>query len=161
MQERRAYITFAGRSVWALLNTYHAVLREGVYAPTDVSILMDAACRSSPAGIVEGIGIISERYGISPRISTVDLPCGDYAAAGEAVLRLAERLCREGSAIALDITPGRKAAIVSACTALASAGIAPAHIYYLGLLVEEGMALPYPMIPLHLQPLHDLAGGRA
>lgn len=161
MQGRRAYITFAGRSAWALLNTYYAVLRKGDYAPSEVYIVTDPACRSDPAGIVEGIGIISERYGINPRVSTVAVPCGDYPAVGETIGRLAERLCREGYAIALDITPGRKAAIVSACTALASAGVAPAHIYYLGLLIEDGMARPYPMIPLHLQVLHDLAGGRA
>lgn len=156
-----AYITFAGRSAWALLNTYHAVLREGAYAPSEVYIVTDPACRPAPPGLVEGIRTISERYGTDPRISTVDLPCGDHAAAGEAVLRLAERLSAEGRTIALDITPGRKAAIVSACAALAAAGIAPAHIYYLGLQVEDGIPLPYPMIPLHLQALHDLAGGGA
>jgi len=159
MQERKAYITFAGRSAWALLNTYQAVLRETAYAPSEVYIVMDAACRSRPSGIVEGIGIISERYGISPQISTVDVPCGNYPTVGEAVLRLAERLSGDGYSIALDITPGRKAAIVSACTALASAGITPQHIYYLSLLIEEGLPQPYLMIPLHLQVLHDLAGG--
>lgn len=161
MQERRAYITFAGRSAWALLNTYQAVLREQGYAPSEVYIVTDAACRAEPSKIVEGVGIISERYGADPTISIVDVPCNDYPAVGKIVAELAGRLASEGCAIALDITPGRKAAIVSAGAALASAGIKTEHIYYLGLLTETGMPRPYLTIPLHLQALHDLAGGRA
>lgn len=161
MHDLRAYITFAGRSAWALLNTYHAVLREKRYVPSEVYIVTDTACRSGPSGIVEGFGIISERYGIDPLISTVEVPCGDFPGTGEEVLRLAKHLHGNGYAIALDITPGRKAAIVSACAALASAGIAPDHIYYLSLLSEEAIPQPYPMIPLHFQVLHDLAGREA
>ncbi|MDD4254610.1 MAG: hypothetical protein PHP59_04450 [Methanofollis sp.] len=159
MRRGTAYITFAGRSVWALLNTYHAVLREGRCLPDKVHIIAETPCMPGTAAATEGIGIISRRYGISPPVSVTSVPCGDFAGATGTVLDLARNRVAEGYEIALDITPGRKALIVSACLALADAGIAPAHIFYLGLQGGGPLPLPHPMIPLHLQTLHDLAGG--
>jgi hypothetical protein len=153
------YITFAGRSIWALLNTYHAVLREGRCLPGEVHIIAETPCMPDTAAAVRGIGIISRRYGTSPAVSVTAVPCGDFAGAAGTVLELARRRAGEGDEIALDITPGRKALIVSACLTLANAGIVPTHIFYLGLQGRESLPLPYLMIPLHLQALHDLAGG--
>lgn len=157
--DRTAYIVFAGRSLWALLNTYHAVLRNGICSPDEVQIVVETPCMSGTAAAAEGIGIISQRYGISPAVSTVPVPCGDFAAAAGRVRDLARGLAADGFSIALDITPGRKALIVASCLALASADIAPAHIFYLNLQGGGPLPLPHLMIPLHLQTLHDLAGG--
>lgn len=156
---RTAYIAFAGRSLWALLNTYHAVLRDEICLPDEVRIIAETPCLSDLTAATEGIGIISQRYGIAPAVSTVPVPCGDFAAAAGKVCDLARGLAADGFSIALDITPGRKALIVASCLALASAGIAPAHIFYLNLQGGGPLPLPHLMIPLHLQALHDLAGG--
>lgn len=159
MGYRTAYITFAGRSVWALLNTYHAVLREGRCFPDEAHIIAETPCMPGTATAVEGIGIISRRYVTLPAVSVTAVPCGDFAGAAGTVLALARSRVAEGYEIALDITPGRKALIVAACLALADAGIAPTHIFYLSLRGGGPLPLPHLMIPLHLQTLHDLAGG--
>ncbi|QYZ78181.1 hypothetical protein E2N92_01405 [Methanofollis formosanus] len=150
----QAYITLAGRSGWALLNTYHAVLRERGYRPAEVHLV---AWEESALGtVLEGIRLISERYAFSPRISVVRVAEGDYAAAGERVLGLVRAFAARGFETALDITPGRKAAIVSVCLDLAAADLRVDHIYYLGLPIPDPPARPYLLIPLHIQPLRDL-----
>jgi hypothetical protein len=154
-----AYITFAGRSVWALLNTYHAVLREGRCLPDEVHIVAETPCTADTATVSAGIGIISRRYGTSPAVSVTAVPCDDFVGAAGTVLDLARRRTAEGHEIALDITPGRKALIVAASLALVDAGISPAHIFYLSLQGGGPLPLPHPMISFHLQTLHDLAGG--
>ncbi|QSZ66321.1 hypothetical protein RJ40_01795 [Methanofollis aquaemaris] len=150
----QAYISLAGRSGWALLNTYHAVLRERGYRPALVHLV--AWEESSVGPVLEGIRLISKRYGFSPEVSVVRVAEGDYAAAGEEVTGLVRFLIAGGFEIALDITPGRKAAIVSVCLDLAAADLRVDHIYYLGLPIPDPPAMPYLLIPLHIQPLRDL-----
>jgi len=38
---RKAYITILGRSTWALINTYHAVLMEEAYHPDVIHIFAE------------------------------------------------------------------------------------------------------------------------
>ena len=150
----QAYITLAGRSGWALLNTYHAVLRERGYHPAEVYIVAWEESFLGP--VLEGLRIISERYGFSPEVSVVRVAEGDYAAAGARVCGLVRSLAARGFETALDITPGRKAAIVSVCLDLAAASLQVDHIYYLGLPIPDPPPRPYLLIPLHIQPLRDL-----
>ncbi|MBP2145155.1 hypothetical protein J2129_000609 [Methanofollis sp. W23] len=154
-QERaQAYLTLAGRSGWALLNTYHAVLRERGARPAEVHLVAWEESRLGP--VLEGLRLISARYGFSPEVSVVRVAEGDYTAAGREVTGLVRALVARGFETALDITPGRKAAIVSVCLDLAAEGLQVDHIYYLGLPIPDPPASPYLLIPLHIQPLRDL-----
>ncbi|MDD3621214.1 MAG: hypothetical protein PHQ81_02280 [Methanofollis sp.] len=153
-ERAQAYLTLAGRSGWALLNTYHAVLRDRGARPAEVHLVAWEESRLGP--VLEGLRLISERYGFSPKISVIRVTEGDYAAAGREVTGLVRSLVARGFETALDITPGRKAAIVSVCLDLAAASLQVDHIYYLGLPIPDPPARPYLLIPLHIQPLRDL-----
>ncbi|TAJ44013.1 hypothetical protein [Methanofollis fontis] len=153
-----AYITCAGRSGWAMLNTYHAVLKGTAFRPRQVHILADPLCADA-VPLIMGFELISGRYGIDAPVTIHETAPDDHRGAGMLVLSLVRDLIAEGYTIGIGITAGRKATIAAISFALAREGIMPDHLYYLGLKKGEGIARPYPMIPLHLQALHDLAEG--
>ncbi|RLI82537.1 hypothetical protein DRP07_05010 [Archaeoglobales archaeon] len=149
----KAYITILGRSTWALLNTYYAVLMEKAYFPDSVYIYAEEIYSEELKKAVEGIKILSEEFGFMPEIFTEIVSEADFINAGKEISQLVKRLKEEGHKIAIDITPGRKA--------LVAAALIPAvkyrmdHVFYLS--VKRLEAKPYMMIPLSIQELKDFA----
>ena len=67
-----------GRSVWALLNAYYAVLRETPYRPTDIIILSETEHEGQIPVVKKGLKILSEGYAITPKIDVEQIPTGDF-----------------------------------------------------------------------------------
>ncbi len=157
MSEKRAYITILGRSVWALLNTYYAVLMEKSYYPDSVYIYAEDIYAEELEKAAEGIKILSEEFGFTPEIHAEIVNEADFIKAGKEISQLIKKLKEEECSIAIDITPGRKA--------LVAAALIPAvkhrmdHVFYLA--VKRLEPKPYMMIPLSIQQLKDFmeAGG--
>jgi hypothetical protein len=147
----KAYITILGRSTWALLNTYYAVLMEKNYHPDSVYIYAEDVYAEELEKGEEGIKILSEEFGFMPEIHTKTISEADFINAGREISQLVKKLKEEGCSIAIDITPGRKA--------LVAAALIPAikhrmdHVFYLA--VKRLEAKPYMMIPLSIQQLKD------
>ncbi|MFW5639361.1 MAG: hypothetical protein ACOCG4_08920, partial [Methanoculleus sp.] len=59
---RDAYITLLGRSTWALVNAYHAVLREKGLRPERVSIVTEELYAEGAPTAARAILMISEGY---------------------------------------------------------------------------------------------------
>ncbi|RXE56569.1 hypothetical protein ABH15_08495 [Methanoculleus taiwanensis] len=150
-----AYITPLGRSTWALVNTYYAVLRERGLRPERVYIIVERPYAKNAGTAKEAISIISEAFGSAPEIFLELVEEADFVGAGRTVGSLVERLAGEGFSIALDITSGRKATIAGALAAVAAGGTEIRHIYYLAMKSVEDIAKPYMMIPLRLQEIRD------
>ncbi len=148
---KKAYITILGRSTWALINTYYAVLMKGVYFPDVIYIFAEDIYVEELEKAAEGVKILSEEFGISPEINTHVVPEADFIQAGKTISDLIKKLIEEGCSIAIDITPGRKA--------LVAAALIPAvrqkmdHVFYLAVKRLENR--PYMMIPLSNQSLRD------
>jgi len=53
----RAYITILGCSMWALLNTYYAVLMEKAYYPDAIHVFAEDAYAGELEKVVEGLKI--------------------------------------------------------------------------------------------------------
>jgi hypothetical protein len=147
------YITMTGRSIWALLNAYYAVLRETPYRPTDIIILSETEHEGQISVVKKGLKILSEEYNISPKVEIEKIPTGDFIEAGRKISARIRKVKQEGGKVAIDITPGRKALVAGALIPLAS--ISVDHVFYLQITSTDGAAKPYMMIPLASQQLRD------
>lgn len=151
-----AYITLLGRSTWALVNAYHAVLREKGLRPEQVYIVTEKPYDEDVSLATRAILVISEGYGIAPTIKTEILPRADFVKAGAAVKSLAEDLIAQGFDVSIDITSGRKVTVAGTLIAISAAGIHIRHIYYLAMKSLDDVAKPYMMIPHQIQGIRDL-----
>ncbi len=151
-----AYITLLGRSTWALVNAYHAALREKGLRPERVIIVTEELYAEGVPIAVSAIQIVSEEYGFSPAITIEVLPEADFMRAGAAIRALAEDLIDQGFGVAIDITSGRKVTVAGALIAISLAEIRIRHIYYLAMQSLDDVAKPYMMIPHQIQQLRDL-----
>jgi hypothetical protein len=147
------YITMTGRSVWALLNAYYAVLRETPFRPTDIIIISETEHEGQIPIVKKGLKILSEGYAITPKIDVEQIPTGDFMDAGRKISARIRKVKQEGSKVAIDITPGRKALVAGALIPLAS--ISVDHVFYLQITSTDDAAKPYMMIPLSSQQLRD------
>jgi hypothetical protein len=149
----RAYITLLGRSKWALINSYYAVLEEKTYYPNKVIVCSEA--NSHPEEISSALTAISEEYGFKPSIEVKTIPDGDFIAAGNLIKLDLKQLKEADYETALDITPGRKATVAGAILSATRQSID--HIYYLMIDSTDEADKPYPLIPFKRQKLIDFA----
>jgi len=151
-----AYIALLGRSTWALVNAYHAVLREKGLRPERVIIVTEEPYAQEASVAAEAIGIISEEYGFAPAVATEILPEADFIRAGQTIRTLAGDLIKQGLRVAIDITSGRKVTVAGALIAVSVAGLDIRHIYYLAMKSTDDVAKPYMMIPHQIQQIRDI-----
>lgn len=152
MSSDTAYITFLGRSVWALLNSYYAVLRKTRIRPTMIYVFGEEIFASQVEMIRKGLLILSDAYGATPKIEIEILKTANYLEACRRIPAIIHDLKMKGMQVALDITPGRKALVAGA---LIASRDDLDHIYYLAISSTEDAAKPYMMIPLSIQELKD------
>lgn len=151
MPEKKAYITLLGRSAWAVLNTYYAVLVEKSYYPDTIHIFSEKSYSEDLENIIEEMKVLSEEFGFEPEIDSTIIEDNDFITAVRKIGELVKGLKEQGCSVAIDITPGRKT--------LVSAALIPAvklrleHVFYLA--VKELEDKPYIMIPLANQQLRD------
>ena len=150
------YITLLGRSTWALVNAYHAVLREKGLRPEQVVIVTEEPYAANASIAAEAIRIISEGYGCSPAIDVEVLPEADFVQAGRTIRSLAADLIGQGFYVAIDITSGRKVTVAGALIAVSLTGLDIRHIYYLAMKSTDDVAKPYMMIPHQVQKIRDI-----
>jgi len=154
MGSEKAYITVLGRYLWAMVNSYYAVLREEDYCPEQVYIVAEERFESEAEKGKEAFRILNEEYGISPNVETIIVKDVDFISAGEKISKTIKDLKEDDSKIALDVTPGRKPLVTAALVPAIKHGLE--HIYYLEISDLDEVAKPYMEIPLGKQKLWDL-----
>jgi len=147
----KSYLTLLGRSTWALVNSYYAVLEEQNYYPDSVKVYAES--NNGTQHVAEVIKSISNEYGFNPSIEITEIPEGDFIAAGLTISADLKRLKEEGYETALDITPGRKPLVAGAILSASKHNID--HIYYLMIDSTEDADKPYLLIPRKRQTLTD------
>lgn len=150
---KNAYITLLGRSSWALINTYYAVLKKGDYVPDVVYVFVENSYEDKLEKIISGLEILSEEFGIKPEIKSQIVNDADFKNAGMEFLPLMKKLKEDGFSIAVDITPGRKSLVAAALLAAKKSTVI--HVFYLAVDKIGKAAFPYMMIPLTNQILRD------
>lgn len=151
MTEKKAYITLLGRSAWAVLNTYYAVLAEKGYYPDVIHIFAEKSYSEDLEKIAEGMRILSEEFGFEPEISSTVIEDNDFISAVRRIGELVKKLKERGCSVAIDITPGRKTLVSAAL--ISAVKLRLEHVFYLA--VKQLEARPYMMIPLANQQLRD------
>jgi len=150
------YITLLGRSTWALVNAYQAVLREKGLRPERVAIVTEEPYAANAAIAAGAVRIVSEGYGFAPTVDVEVLPEADFVQAGRTIRSLASDFIRQGFHVAIDITSGRKVTAAGALIAVSLAGLDIRHIYYLAMKSTDDVAKPYMMIPRQIQKIRDI-----
>jgi hypothetical protein len=108
-----------GRSIWSVLNSYYAVLKEKQYYPDEIILFTEGkktdTLKSNTKTTTTGLKIISENFGITPRIKSehlseieYDIEYGDFIKAGKEISKLIQKRKKDGDTVAIDITPGKK-----------------------------------------------------
>jgi hypothetical protein len=153
MSSEQVYFTILGRSSWALLNCYYAVLRETSFRPSEILIVTEEVFVPKIGPVREGLSILSEAYQITPQIGEIVLGEADFRAACTQIPEAILQRKRQGMIVGIDITSGRKALIAGALLAIPRDALD--HVFYLAITHVEGAARPYLMIPLQMQKLKD------
>lgn len=153
----KAYITMLGRSTWAMINSYYAVVMRG-YRPDKIYIFLEDIYSEKLPKAVEALKIISSEYGFSPEIEWAIIEEDNFLEADGKIGELLKKLKEEGYEVSVDITSGRKALVAGA--AIHALPLEVEHLFYLSLRDLEYANRPYMMIPLHIQKLKDFMEGR-
>jgi hypothetical protein len=153
LSAEQLYIALLGRSSWALLNCYYAVLRETSYRPTEILLVTEELFSARIRSVREGLIILSKAYNISPQIGEILLKEADFQGACTRIPEEIQERKRRGMVVAVDITSGRKALIAGSLLAVPRESLD--HVFYLAITTTEGAAVPYLMIPLQMQQLKD------
>ncbi|WP_144060498.1 hypothetical protein [Archaeoglobus sulfaticallidus] len=149
----KAYITILGRSTWALINTYYAILSEKTYYPDIVYIFAEDIYADQLDKAIRGIEILSEEFGFEPEIRQEIVRESDFVEAGFKITSLIRDLKQNGYSVAIDVTPGRKALVAGALIPISKIGVD--HVFYLAIKTLDNASKPYRMIPLQIQELKD------
>lgn len=159
----KVYITMLGRSVWAVLNSYHAVLREKEFFPDEIVLFAEGKVNEKLLKEIDttlnGLSILSEELNISPSIKyevISESECetsydADFVKMVQRVLDLIKKRKKEGDVIAVDITPGKKTLVAGTLMPINLSDVD--HIFYLS--IKEMVPRPYMMIPYQIQHLND------
>jgi len=139
-----AYIILFGRSIWASLNTYYAVLLKEKNDPDLIWIVTEPQYEQELSVLGEGLEIISQGFDLKPTIRSTILLKGDIVEAGTEIKALVDKL-KEEYTVSLDITSARKALVAGAL--LSTTNNRPAYTYYLKIDTLDDISKPYPMIP--------------
>lgn len=149
----RAYLTLLGRSTWATVNAYYAVLEHKRYYPDEVYIILEKIHLDKLKKTIEALNLISQSYGLHPVISYKVVKENDPLDVKAVFEEILENLKVKGAKIAIEITSARKALAVPAV--IYGIKYSVDHIFYLALRSLEHADRPYYMIPLQNQLLRD------
>ena len=134
MQGKLGYLTLMGRSGWAVLNSFHAVLLETEYRPDTIFLLYETQLKDAIKPIIQGLELLQRTY-TKTNVKALEVPTWDAGCAGKTALETLNALRAIESEIALDITGGRKALVAGTLLGLKGQGID--LVFYLGFVYPE------------------------
>lgn len=142
-----------GRSSWAVVNSFYAVVQGWGYRPDRVYLFTEEVYRERLSKVEKGISLIAQGYGLTPTIESVVVAEADFIDAGKKISSLIHELKENGAEVAIDITPGRKAMVAGALMPLMKIDVD--HIFYLAIRAIRFGDRPYRMIPKQVFTLHN------
>ncbi len=160
---KNIYITMLGRSIWAVLNTYYAVLKEERYAPDEIIIYVegksDTDQQENIDKTIKGLEAISRHFEISPDIGCKvisDFECDvdtddEFVKAALCISKFINENREKDNSIALDITPGKKTLVAGSLLPITLKDID--HLFYLS--INKIRPDPFMMIPFKMHELND------
>ncbi len=150
---KKAYITILGRSVWAMVNTYYAVMRESDHRPDEIYIYTERSFSEGAEKGSKALEVINDTYDNRAEIEIAVVNDVDFEAAGKQLMEKINGLGEQGYDVSLDITPGRKPLVVGAL--LPARDTKLEHVFYLEISDLDDADHPYMQIPMAKQKLWD------
>jgi hypothetical protein len=154
----KAYITMLGRSTWAMINAYYAIVMHKKYRPDEIYIFLENIYINKLPKAIEALKIISRAFGFEPRISYEIIEEANFLEADKKIGDLLKELKEKGYEITIEITSGRKALVAGAL--IHGVPLKVNHVFYLAIKNLEFANRPYMMIPLQIQKLKDFMEGK-
>ncbi len=151
--KKKAYITILGRSVWAMVNTYYAVLREDDYRPDKIFIFTEKSFSQEAEKGKVAMEVLNENYEHESNIIIKVVDDVDFVSAGNQLMDKINELGEDEYDISLDITPGRKPLVVASLLPTKKKELE--HVYYLEISDLKNADHPYMEIPMEKQRLWD------
>ncbi len=154
MVDRTTFITFLGRSKWAVVNSFRAVLYHADIDPCEVHLLFKSSDRERAASCVDGIHDILEVKGLDCNVHRHPVEEErDLMKPANTV----EDILEEAERAVIDITPARK--FMASSALIEGTRKDAVEIYYLYIDTVEDADRPYLDIPLPRQDLLEMTGG--
>lgn len=153
----KAYITLAGQSEWALINSLWASIREQGYIPDKVHICSTKKNMKGAQRNKERILTLLESCDKKPSITIVEIPENDFIVTGKKISDIIKKEKKANNEVALDITSARKA--ISSPALIAADRHRADHIFYLYIDDATNANRPYLMIPFIIQHSNDFLHG--
>jgi len=150
----KVLLTMMGRSVWGMFNSVWASIRRLDFLPDKVYV-MTAGCVAARGDMAkEMLVLLLREHGSTGKVEIVDVPGDDIKEIGRKVREIISLEKEQGNEVAIDVTPGTKAAVLG--TVIGAGKVKVDHIFYLYIESLQNASRPYLEIPLEIQHSHDL-----
>jgi hypothetical protein len=147
------YVTLAGPSEWAVVNSLWAAMEYYDIRPDEVFILHEPSVHKTASKAVDLVEKLLRGYDLNPMVKALEFQKEDFITVGKTVSNLVHDGKKKGT-VSIDITPGRKKYAVAALLAADAQRVD--HVFYLYLENLWYGERPYPMIPHILHQVDDL-----
>lgn len=160
----KVWITTAGTSPFAAINSIWAAILHEDFIPTRIHILANEYViqKKFLDQVVQGCELLMSGYDIHAKIQTHEFEETDFSSYFKKLKALVEKEKLAKNEVAIDMTPGRK--YMSAFSMHLGVGKDITHradrIYYHHLLDLSYGAYPYPLIPSNLRKLYIMNKAR-
>ncbi|MBD3229741.1 MAG: hypothetical protein GF329_16285 [Candidatus Lokiarchaeota archaeon] len=148
------YFTTIGRSGWATINSYYAVLKHEEYFPDKINVIAEEISQDKVKMVKNGLEILSDEFNVKNEINTEIVKISEIRSFGEELNSKIKEIKNLGHKVALDITSGRKILVGSILIKLEKDNVD--YIFYLDISTIKKVNKPYEMIPSHIQVLRKL-----
>ena len=150
----KVLLTMMGRSAWGLFNSVWSDIRQFDYLPDKVYVLT-AGCEAARGQMAKDmLTVLLREHGSKADVELVDVQGHDIKEIGQRVNEIIGAENALGNEVAVDVTPGSKAAVLG--TVIGAGKVKVDHIFYLYIASLQNASRPYLEIPLDLQSSHDL-----
>jgi hypothetical protein len=155
----KVLITLMGPSNWGLFNSLWGMIRFHKFVPDKIHILGRERDKRDFETVRKMMIPLLREYGSKADVSYEVVEGGNVEDVFEKVKNMVEEERRKGSELALDVTPGRKAAVLGSMLAGWDEGKIGLfdHIFYLYIESLRNASRPFILIPIPIQHCHDIA----
>ena len=142
-----------GRSVWGLVNSSWASMRQFDYVPDRVHIITSMANGEDTSKAAASLRVVLHAFGSHAEIFIEPVVGGDIGSVSTMVRELLERYRERGDRIAIDVTSGTKDLVLGS---IANDLSGVDHIFYLRIDSLRNADRPYILIPVERQQIIDV-----
>lgn len=152
-------ITLMGPSNWGLFNSLWGMIRFHGFVPDTIYVLGREQDKGDFEIVRKMMIPLLKEYGSKANVSYEAVEGGNVEDVFDKVKKMVDAERKEGSEVALDVTPGRKAAVLGSMLAGWREGKIGLfdHIFYLYIESLRNASRPFILIPLSIQHCHDIA----